>query len=199
MHGLLQTGPEPEADGRMDVTSDATIDEVVDFWRQAGVECWFGGGEAFDRECRERFGAAHFAAARRERDDWNRSANGALALQILLDQIPRNIFRGSAHSFATDPLALCLARQALDAGLDGQVEEDLRLFVYLAFEHSEDMADQHIAVEHIEPLGNAEYTHYAIAHRDVIARFGRFPHRNKVLARKNTPQEQAYLDGGGGF
>lgn len=176
-----------------------TINDVVNFWRDAGVQCWFGGGEAFDAQCREHFADAHMAASRREFDAWNDSADGALALQILLDQIPRNIYRDSAHSFATDPLALSLARQAVAAGLDKQVEQDLRLFMYLPFEHSENLADQHLAVDYIEPLGHAEYTHYAHAHRYIIARFGRFPHRNKVLGRENTPEEQAYLDGGGGF
>lgn len=173
--------------------------EVVDFWREAGPGKWFGGGPAFDAECRARFLEAHHAAARRELDHWGADAGGTLALLILLDQVPRNVFRDSGHAFATDGLALHHATRAVDAGLDGCVEEALRVFVYLPFEHSESIADQHRAVALIEPLGNREFSRYAVAHRDVIARFGRFPHRNAALGRASTPDEQAWLDAGGGF
>lgn len=173
--------------------------DVIGFWREAGPDKWFNGGKAFDADCRARLEAAHFAAARREHEAWMETADGALALLILLDQIPRNIFRGSGHAFATDPLALHYAGRAVDAGLDRQVDADLRAFVYLPFEHSEEIEDQRRSVALFEPLGNAEYTKYAIAHLDVIAKFGRFPHRNHALGRINTPQEQAWLDAGGGF
>ena len=173
--------------------------QVIDFWRDAGYEKWFNGDAAFDAQCRERFLDAHFAAARREYEDWMDSADGALALLILLDQIPRNVFRGSGHAFATDPLALHYARRAIEAGLDQQVEPALRAFVYLPFEHSEAIADQQRSVELFEKLGNAEYLKYAQAHLDVIAKFGRFPHRNHALARTSTLEEQAWLDAGGGF
>ncbi len=126
-------------------------------------------------------------------------AEGALALLILLDQIPRNIFRGSGHAFATDPLALHYANRAVDAGLDQQVEPELRAFIYLPFEHSEDIADQRRSVVLFTALGNEEYAKYAQAHLDVIERFGRFPHRNRALGRINTSAEQAWLDAGGGF
>jgi uncharacterized protein (DUF924 family) len=175
------------------------IQQVIGFWREAGYTKWFKGGEAFDAACRARFTDAHFAAARRESEAWMDSADGALALLILLDQIPRNIFRGSGHAFATDPLALHYARRMVDAGLDARVDEDLRAFAYLPFEHSEDIADQHHSVALFQALGNEGYTQYAQAHLDVIARFGRFPHRNHALGRVNTPEEQAWLDAGGGF
>ena len=139
------------------------------------------------------------AAGRGEYAGWLDSAEGALALMILLDQIPRNIFRGSGHAFATDGLALHYAAQAVAAGHDGQVEPHLAAFFYLPWEHSEDMADQQRAVELFTALGNTTYLDYAIAHRDVIGRFGRFPHRNRALGRINTPDEQAWLDAGGGF
>jgi uncharacterized protein (DUF924 family) len=142
---------------------------------------------------------AHFAAARREHDDWMADADGALALVLLLDQIPRNIFRSSGHAFATDPLALHLASRALDAGFDAQVDPALRFFFYLPFEHSEAMPDQQRAVALFTALGDANLLGYAVAHRDVIARFGRFPHRNAALGRVNTPDEQAWLEAGGGF
>ena len=172
--------------------------EVVAFWRKAGAGKWFNGGEAFDRECL-RFLDAHHAAARREHAHWQDTAEGLVALLILLDQIPRNVFRGSGHAFATDGLALHYARCAVARGMDLQVDADLRAFVYLPFEHSEVLADQHEAVRLFRTLGNAEYDRYALAHLDVIERFGRFPHRNAALGRVNTADEQAWLDAGGGF
>ena len=175
------------------------MQQVIEFWRDAGYEKWFNGGDAFDAQCRERFLDAHFAAARREREEWIGSADGALALLLLLDQIPRNVFRGSGHAFATDPLALHYAGRAVEAGLDLLVEPTLRAFVYMPFEHSEALADQHRAVELFTKLGNAESLKYAHAHLDVIEKFGRFPHRNRALGRTSTPQEQAWLDAGGGF
>jgi uncharacterized protein (DUF924 family) len=176
-----------------------TAAEVVGFWRGAGPQAWFNGGEAFDRECGAQCLDAHHAAARREREDWLASAEGALALLILLDQIPRNVFRGSGHAFATDGLARHYADRALVAGHDAVFEPALRAFFYLPYEHSEDIADQRRSVELFEPLGNPIYTKYAIAHLVVIERFGRFPHRNRALGRDSTAEEQAWLDAGGGF
>ncbi len=176
-----------------------TASEVVAFWREAGMDKWFGGGEAFDDECRAQLADEHFAASRRELDGWMDSAQGALALLILLDQIPRNIFRGSAHSYATDPLALHVATRAIDAGHDAKVDTGLRMFMYLPFEHSEAMADQERSVALFKALGNQHVLDYANAHREVITRFGRFPHRNAELGRVNTADEQAWLDAGGGF
>ena len=173
--------------------------ELLAFWREAGMGNWFRGGEAFDAECRARWQDAHFAAARREFDGWMDAADGALALVLVLDQIPRNIFRGSGHAFATDPLALHCATRAIDAGFDARVEPALRFFFYLPFEHSEAMADQQRAVALFTALDDPDLLGYAVAHRDVIAQFGRFPHRNAALGRTHTPAEQAWLDAGGGF
>lgn len=173
--------------------------QVIAFWREAGMAKWFGGGEAFDAECRERWLDAHFAAARREFDAWMDAAEGALALVLLLDQIPRNAFRGSAHGYATDPLALHYAARAIEAGFDEQVDPALRFFLYMPFEHSEQLQDQDRALELFTALGDANLLGYAKAHRDVILRFGRFPHRNAALGRANTADEQAWLDAGGGF
>ena len=173
--------------------------ELVDFWRDAGMAKWFRGGEAFDAECRTRWLDAHFSAARREFDDWMDDAEGALALVLLLDQIPRNVFRNSGHAFATDPLALHYARRAIDAGHDANIDAALRFFLYMPFEHSEAIADQHRAVELFTAIDSTDLLGYATAHCDVIARFGRFPHRNAALGRSNTPEEQAWLDAGGGF
>ncbi len=179
--------------------SRAIATGLVEFWRDAGMARWFRGGEAFDAECRARWLDAHFAAARREFDGWMDDAEGALALVLLLDQIPRNVFRNSGHAFATDPLALHVASRAIDAGHDAKIDEALRFFFYMPFEHSEAIADQDRAVGLFTALGNQDLLGYANAHRDAIVRFGRFPHRNAALGRDNTPEEQAWLDAGGGF
>lgn len=189
----------PVYDLQVDVAAAQAPAMVVAFWRDAGPAQWFRGGDAFDALCRDRLGRAHHAAARRELDRWSATSEGALALLLLLDQIPRNIFRDSGHAFATDGLARHFARVALDAGHDAAFEPALRAFFYLPLEHSESLADQDRSVALFEALGDANYRNYAIAHRDVIARFGRFPHRNAALGRETTPEEQAWLDAGGGF
>ena len=176
-----------------------TPHDVVEFWREAGAGKWFSGGARFDAECRERFLDAHLAASRRECAAWLDDAEGALALVLLLDQIPRNVFRGSGHAFATDGLAREYAARALDAGFDASIDIPMRQFLYMPFEHSEDMADQERAVALFTAMGDAGYLDYAHRHRGVIARFGRFPHRNAALGRTNTPEEQAWLEAGGGF
>lgn len=172
---------------------------IVRFWNDAGPAKWFAKDDAFDAELRTRFLDEHFAAARREREALLDDADGALALILLLDQVPRNVFRDSAHAFATDPLAREYADRAIAARFDQHVDSALRIFFYMPFEHSEDIVDQHRAVTLCEALGDANYLNYAHAHRDVIRRFGRFPHRNRALARVNTADEQVWLDAGGGF
>lgn len=185
--------------------------DIVDFWRDAGPAKWFRGGDAFDALCRERLLAPHMAASRRELDHWmedggaehgsalHTAAEGALALLLLLDQIPRNVFRGSAHSYATDPLARHFAHRAREAGFDQATDPVLRPFFYLPFEHAEDMAEQNLSVRLFEAMGSAEHVRYAQDHRKAIAKFGRFPHRNAALGRETTPEEQAWLDAGGGW
>lgn len=183
----------------MPVTRLAIFPKLVTFWQNAGPDRWFAKDAAFDAELRARFLDAHFAAARCELEDWLEDANGALALVLLLDQVPRNVFRDSAHAFATDPLARYYADRALAAGHDLRVDPALRIFLYLPLEHSESLADQDRCVALCEALGDAFYLKYAQAHREAIRRFGRFPHRNRALGRENTPEEQAWLDAGGGF
>lgn len=171
--------------------------DVVDFWRQAGPRKWFTRDDGFDEECSRRFLEAHFAAARRELEHWTDDASGALALLVLLDQIPRNVFRDSAHSYATDGLAREYARRALEAGFDAQTDAALRMFFYMPFEHSEDMADQQRSLALHQRLPGENADEWAKLHLDIIRRFGRFPHRNAALGRETTPEEQAFLDGGG--
>ncbi|MBB1473041.1 DUF924 family protein [Luteimonas sp. MC1782] len=172
--------------------------EVVAFWREAGPAKWFARDDAFDAQLRGRFEAAHFAAGRRGLEHWMASAEGALALLLLLDQVPRNIFRDSGHAYACDSLARHYAVRMLDAGLDLEVDPALRVFCYLPFEHSEDLADQERCVALVRGL-DPEFLRYAVEHRDVIAQFGRFPHRNRALGRESTAAEAAWLEAGGGF
>ena len=173
--------------------------DIIAFWRDAGPAKWFAKDDAFDTELRARFLDTHFAAARREHEALLDDADGALALILLLDQVPRNVFRDSAHAFATDPLARAYADRAIAAGHDLRVDPALRVFFYLPFEHSEDLADQDRCVALVTGMSDTNYLKYAEAHRDVIRRFGRFPHRNRALARENTLEEQAWLEAGGGF
>lgn len=173
-----------------------SAEAVIAFWKQAGPKRWFAKDEGFDRDFRDRFNAAHMQAARRELEDWLTTADGALALLILLDQYPRNAFRGTAHMFATDPLARLYARKMVDAGLDQQVEPQLRAFCYLPFEHSEDPQDQQRSLALSQQLDASTY-HWAKEHADIIERFGRFPHRNGVLGRASTDEELAFLKAGG--
>lgn len=174
----------------------ANANEIVQFWRDAGPNLWFLKDEAFDERCRE-FEAEHHAAARRELADWENDAEGALALVLLLDQFPRNMFRNNPHAFATDSLAQGVATRAIERGFDTETAVSLRAFFYLPYEHAEDMGMQTRAVELIQQLGDAEFTRYAIIHRDLIARFGRFPHRNAILDRPSTPEEVQFLAEGG--
>ena len=171
--------------------------EVVEFWRAAGAQRWFARSEAFDAECAACFREAHHAAARREFENWQDDAQGTLALLILLDQIPRNVFRGSAHAYASDGLAREYAQRALEMGHDTQVEAALRPFFYLPFEHSENLADQERSLFLHRALPGENADHWARIHYDIIRRFGRFPHRNAALGRRSTPEEQAFLDSGG--
>ena len=167
---------------------------VVGFWKEAGPGKWFAKDDAFDAEFRDRFMEAHLAAARRELDHWAETPFGTLALLILLDQFPRNTWRGTGHAFATDPLARHFAVQALDAGQDQLVENDLRRFFYLPLQHAEDMALQDRQVALFQGMEREPNDRWAEHHHGVIARFGRFPHRNRALGRQTTPEEQLFLD-----
>lgn len=178
--------------------------EVAGFWREAGEARWFGQEPAFDAAFRGRFLAHHFVAAARRLDHWQATAEGALALLVLLDQFPRNAFRGTAHMYATDPLARRVADNAIAAGHDMTIEPALRLFFYLPYCHCESLDAQERALELIGALaaeagdapGDTPLDH-ARGHHDIIRRFGRFPHRNPILGRETTTAEAAYLAAGG--
>jgi uncharacterized protein (DUF924 family) len=169
---------------------------IIDFWREAGPTLWFAKNEAFDRRFRNRFLTAHEAAGRGELTHWEETPEGALALVLLLDQFPRNAFRGTQRMYASDALARKIAESAIEQGYDRAIEAELQLFFYLPYGHSERLADQDRGVALCRRLPppspkNSE------RHRDIIRRFGRFPHRNPVLGREMTREEQEYLDGGG--
>ena len=175
----------------------ASPEAVLAFWREAGPEKWFKKDTAFDDAIRSNFLDTYEAAAAGTLAEWERSAEGALALTIVLDQFPRNMFRGSARSFAADPAALATAERALAQGFDRNMALADRQFLYLPFEHSEKLADQDRSCALFRATGDAELLKWADLHADIIRRFGRFPHRNAVLGRGTTAEEQAFLDGGG--
>lgn len=179
----------------MDDTPDAAA-AVVRFWRDAGPARWFRKDEAFDAQFRERFLALHERAAAGELDHWAAHAQGALALLILLDQFPRNAFRGSARMYASDTQAQRIARSAAARGLDMQVPLALRNFMYLPLMHAENAADHELSVAKTAPLGGEPHR-FALHHRDIIGRFGRFPHRNALLGRGSTAEELEFLAAGG--
>ena len=171
--------------------------DILGFWLGAGPAKWFKKVAAFDEAIRLKFEPTHHRAARGEYDAWAATAEGALALLLLLDQFPRNLYRGSGHAFATDAKARALARAAIERGFDRKVEPTLRNFFYLPFEHSEDLTDQDDCLALCAEAGVADDIKWAGVHREIIVRFGRFPHRNEALGRVTTAEEQAFLDAGG--
>jgi uncharacterized protein (DUF924 family) len=186
---------------RSSISSGIDPGAVIDFWRKAGPPKWFAADAGFDRAIRDQFEEAHLLAAKGGLAGWEETAQGALALLLLTDQFPRNIYRNSAHAFATDPVARAVADRALARGFDAQTEAALRMFFYLPFEHDEDAQSQARSFALFEKLAAETGDHvildYARLHRDLIARFGRFPHRNAVLGRQSTPEESVYLAQGG--
>ena len=172
--------------------------EVLDFWiTEIGPKGWFNGGDAVDIACRDRFLDLWQAAHDGGLDHWVDGPTGTLAYLILTDQFPRNMFRGEARAFATDPRARAAARRAVALGWDIEVPEPERTFIYLPFEHSEDLSDQDWSVElSAARITDDDFLLHARAHREIIVRFGRFPFRNAALGRATTAKEQAFLAAG---
>lgn len=173
----------------------SAIEEVLSFWFSDRARAhWFDSSPVFDAMVAERLLPLHIAAAEGGLRDWTNSPRGCLALVVLLDQVPRNVFRNRPAAYATDPLAREVTRHALARGFDAQLDQPARMMLYLPLEHSEDPADQELSVRLIGALdAEPAWAEYARKHRDVIARFGRFPHRNAVLGRETTPEEAAFL------
>lgn len=179
-----------------------TADELLGFWFAEGAEArrklWFVADPEFDRLCTGRFLSAYEQASAGRLDDWRNDARGCLALVLLLDQLPRNMFRDTPRAFATDQKAREVARHAVNRGFDSQLPPINRAFLYLPFEHSEDLADQHESVRRQRKLAEEEpecfdFVKYAEAHFATIERFGRFPHRNRILGRVSRPEEIEFL------
>jgi uncharacterized protein (DUF924 family) len=171
--------------------------DVLAYWRALGPERWFAADAAIDAEILAKFQELYAAAIAGSLLRWEDDASGALAYVITLDQFPRNMFRGSAAAFAADPLARAAAGRAIDRGFDRQADKAERPFFYLPLMHSEMLADQERCCDLCRAAGDEHTLEYAELHADIIRRFGRFPHRNAVLGRVTTPEEQAFLDGGG--
>lgn len=171
------------------------------------VRKWFAPDSGFDEQLAERFGSLPDRVARGEFAAWRTQPRSALASVLVLDQFPRNLFRGQPRAFAYDPLALKACRDALDKGFDLRLEPIEAVFMYMPLEHAEDPESQERCVSLFESLSGraplemkehfSRFTDYARRHQEVIRRFGRFPHRNEVLGRESTPEESAYLASGG--
>jgi uncharacterized protein (DUF924 family) len=179
-----------------DHTGVASPEAVLAFWRAAGPDKWFTKDAAFDAAIGEKFLATYEAAAAGALA-WDDGPERALALVIVLDQFPRNMFRNTARAFAADPLARTAASRVIARGFDQMIPLAERSFFFLPFEHSEELADQERCLALNRASGDEDALKWAELHADIIRRFGRFPHRNGVLGRMTTPEEQAFLDGGG--
>jgi len=169
--------------------------EVLAFWFSPQVRpLWFRSTPAFDRELAARFMETYRAAAAGGLTDWDDSAQGALALVIVLDQFPLNMFRGTPASFATESAARRAADAAIAAGFDAELSDEQKAFLYMPYMHSEGLRDQDTSVQLYEAAGLSNNLKFARHHRDLIRRFGRFPHRNSILGRQSTREEIAYLN-----
>jgi len=179
----------------------ANPQDIIDFWFGApgdewhgrNREIWFKPEAAFDAEIRSRFFRDYTEAAEGRREDWLREPRSCLAYILLLDQFPRNIFRGDPRAWATDAKALAAAKLAIERGFDDQLEPYARKFLYLPYMHSESLADQKRSVSLFRSIDDPEAMAAALRHLEIIERFGRFPHRNAVLGRRSTPEEDAFL------
>lgn len=183
----------------------SAVNEILDFWFGRPDEAiyghphqvWFIKKPKFDREIRNRFLSVYEQAAMGQLEDWKDSPLSCLALILLLDQFPRNMFRGTAQAFATDPQALSAAQYAVSQGFDQELLPVQRWFIYLPFEHSEDLAMQQQNIQLFNQLKDDPHTlktiNYAVRHLEIIKRFGRFPHRNQILGRASTPEEVEFL------
>ncbi|WBU62983.1 DUF924 family protein [Paracoccus aerodenitrificans] len=174
-----------------------TPQDVIQFWLEdVGEKQWYESSDALDQRCRDQFSEA-WSHADTLAESWSGSREGALATLILTDQLPRNMFRDEARSFATDKLARQTADKAIAAGFDMQTEDAPRQFFYMPFMHSEEMGDQNRAVTLFEERLPGNNLRHARLHRDVIRSFGRFPWRNDALGRETTPREREFLEQGG--
>lgn len=172
-------------------------EDVIKFWSDAGSKKWYVKDDAFDAEIAEKFGAAHDGAKAGQYDDWQETAQGAMALLILLDQMARNLFRNSHKAFEADAKALGVAKNALERKFDEEIEGVMRQWFYMPLMHSEAMSDQELCCEITKRVGLEGTYEFAVIHADIIRQFGRFPHRNEILGRTSSADELAFLAKGG--
>lgn len=172
-------------------------DHILDFWVDAGPKKWWKKDSSFDAEIALRFGSIHLEAANRFKESWLETPDSTLALIIVLDQFSRNLFRNSPHAFAQDAYCRDIVKAALAEGSDKQARKDIGEFFYLPLMHSENISDQKLCLMEMERIGKENNVKSAKQHLEIIAKFGRFPHRNEVLGRQTTTEEQAFLDAGG--
>jgi uncharacterized protein (DUF924 family) len=179
------------------MTKIASPKQILWFWKKLGPKRWFKKDPTLDRKIHQQFLVTHKAAAMKKLANWETSAEGALALLLLLDQFPRNMFRGSARAFANDEQARAIAIRAIKRGFDKKIPLPFRSFFYLPFEHSENLDDQEISLKLVRATKDKELVKWAKLHYDIISQFGRFPHRNVILGRSSTLKELAFLEAGG--
>lgn len=184
----------------MDEVPGDWVAQLLAFWfNDHGAKDWFGGGPEFDAEVREQFADWREVLRSQPVEAFVGDADTALATVLLFDQVPRNVYRGNAEAFATDAAALAVACEAVRRGLDDGQPADRRLFLYLPFEHSENVDDQRESLRLMASLGSADYLDFAQKHFEMIDRFGRFPHRNAALGRADRPGEAEAVAAGGGW
>jgi uncharacterized protein (DUF924 family) len=189
---------EEDADG--DIPPGDWARQLLTFWfGEQGKDDWFGGGDVFDAQVTQRFAGWRDALRRQPVEHFTSNADTALAAIILFDQVPRNAYRGTAEAFATDHISRAIAKIMVEGGLDRGLSTEQRLFAYLPFEHSEDLGDQRESVRLISALGNQRWLQFALDHRQMIERFGRFPHRNKALGRADRAGEAEAIQAGGAW
>jgi len=174
-----------------------TQNELIAFWFAENSKArWYDATDAFDQQCLERFGKLVETADSGKLEHWMETPEGALSLCLLLDQLPRNIYRATPKAFASDPKAVSVAAGAIDKGFDQDLDLEKRKFLYLPFMHSEVLAEQERSVVLSTAMGDKDTLEYAIEHAEIVRRFGRFPHRNAILGRVNSTEENAYLADG---
>ncbi len=170
------------------------LDSIIDFWFSAEIaRHWFNSTPELDRDIKSRFEAAYHIAVGGELEHWQASPSGCLALILLFDQFPLNMYRGEKESFAAEAMSRDVAFLAITKGFDKKLAEQKKKFVYMPYMHSEDIKDQEMAIELFSKAGFTENLKYARHHHDIVDQFGRFPHRNKILGRLNTAEEEKYL------
>ena len=177
-----------------------TPDDILDFWfSEESRKRWFNSTPEYDRQVKEQFESVWQQVRNGELADWEETADGAVALVILLDQLPLNMFRDQPESFSTEEKSRQVARRAIGNGFDIELADEFMAFLYLPFMHSESLDDQDRSVMLFETAGLENNLKWARSHREIVRRFGRFPHRNNILGRESTPEEVEWLDSPEGF